>query len=66
MHKIYTNESMDTYVSYLLKNKSLGDSENSCEVLVFCPRDVSIRRGPPGLPAGPQYVEEDELKVHRG
>jgi len=51
---------------YLLKNKSLGDSENSCEVLVFCPRDVSIRRGPPGLPTGPQYVEEDELKVHRG
>ena len=52
--------------SLLLKNKSLGDSENSCEVLVFCPRDVSIRRGPPGLPTGPQYVEEDELKVHRG
>lgn len=49
---------------YLLKNKSLGDSENSCEVLVFCPRNVSIRRGPPGLQVGPQYVEENDLRVH--
>ena len=45
---------------YLLKNKSLGDSENSCEVLVFCPRNVSIRLG------HGDYVKESDLTPHRG